>query len=237
MPERATRYTISPSADSTLAIEVSKTCFMRGRKHLLFFENFTGDLCFAEDDLTAFKLNLVIDASSVVCRDVRLSQRKCSALAEFARDQALAATACPEIRFTSNTIRAKALRGFVVLGSLQIRGVTRTVEVSTVLSHRHKGSLQIDGDAALRLSDFALPTRSALFGLIGTKDEAAVRILLWGIPHADIIDPASLPLPACSPHSAPAGTLPPLQSTRRTPAPSVKSAASRADESSPGSTY
>ena len=186
MPERATHYTISPSADSTLAIEFSKTGLRRHTKHLLFFEKFAGEMCFAENDPAAFKLTLFIDAASAVCRDAKLSERKRRAISEFARNRALAATAHPEIRFTSNSIRAKALRGFVVQGTLQIRGVTRTVAVSLVLSPRHRDSLQLDGDATLRLSDFTLPRPSALFGLIGTKDEAAVRILLWAIPQAEI---------------------------------------------------
>jgi len=182
MPERANFCTISPSADSTLAVELSKTGLSRRKTRLLFFEKFTGEMCFAENALAAFKLTLAIDANSLVCRDAGLSEKKRSVITEFARYNALAANVHPEIRFTSHSIRPKPLRGFVVHCSLEIRGTARPVEVSLVLSPRHKDSLQLDGDATLRLSDFALPRPSALFGLIGTKDEAAVRILLWAIP-------------------------------------------------------
>jgi polyisoprenoid-binding protein YceI len=185
MPDRANFYTISPSADSTLALELSKTGLSRRQTHLLFFEKFSGEMCFAEDALAAFKLTLVIDADSLVCRDAGLSEKKRAAITQFARHSALATNAHPEIRFTSHSIRAKPLRGFVVEGALQIRGTARTVEVSLVLSPRHKDSLQLDGDATLRLSHFALPRPSALFGLLGTKDEAAIRILLWAIPHIE----------------------------------------------------
>jgi polyisoprenoid-binding protein YceI len=188
MPDRATSYTISPSGDSTLAIEISKTGLSRRKKHLLFFERFSGEMCFAENNPAAFKLTLSVDAASVVCRDDKLSEKKRRAISEFVRNNVLAATGHPEIRFTSNSIRAKALRGFVVEGTLKIRDTARTVEVSTVLSPRRADYFQIDGDATLRLSDFALPRPSTLFGLIGTKDEAPLRILLWGIPHANIIE-------------------------------------------------
>jgi polyisoprenoid-binding protein YceI len=188
MPERAPSYTISPSADSTLAIEVSKTGLRRRKKYLLFFETFTGDMRFADNDAASFQLALSVDAASVVCRDTHLSEKRRAALAEFVRNTALEAKVHPEIRFTSHSLRAKALRGFVVEGALQIRGVTRTVEVNVVLSPRHKESLQVEGDASFRLSDFALPRPSALLGLIGTKDEVAVRILLWGIPRAQTIE-------------------------------------------------
>ncbi len=184
MPERAISYTISPSADSTLAVEISQTGLTRRKRRLLFFETFTGEMCFAEDDPAAFQLTLSVDASSAACRDPHLSEKKRAAFAEFVRHTVLDATAHPEIRFTSHSLRPKPLRGFVLAGALQIRGLTRTVEVSLVLSPRHQDSLQIDGDASLRLSDFALPRRSALFGLIGTKNEVAVRILLWAMPRA-----------------------------------------------------
>lgn len=187
MPDRATNYTISPSADSTLAIELSRTGLGRHKRHLLFFEQFAGDMCFAEKNPAVFKMTLTVDAASVMCRDAGLSHKKRSAIAEFARDKALAATAYPEIRFTSHSIRAKPLRGFIVAGALEICGVTRTVKVSIVLSPRHKDSLQLDGDATLRLSDFALPRPSALLGLIRTKDEAALRILLWAVPQTEAV--------------------------------------------------
>jgi len=190
MPESPTSYTISPSNDSTLAVEVSKTGLRRRRKHILFFEKFSGEMCFAENDPEAFKLTLTIEANSVVCRDASLSERKRRTVGEFARNDALAAIAHPEIRFSSNSIRAKALRGFVVEGELQIRASTRVMKISTVLNRVRKDCFQIDGDATLHLGDFGLPKPSALFGLIGTKDEAAVRLLLWAIPKAEIIGPA-----------------------------------------------
>lgn len=161
----------------------------RHKKHLLFFENFAGEMCFAEKNPAAFKLTLGIDASSLVCRD-----KKRSTIAEFARNKALDAAAYPEIRFTSHSIRAKPLRGFVVEGALQIGGTMRTVEVSMVLSPRQKDSIQLDGDTALRLSDFALPRPSAFLGLIRTKDEVAIRILLWAVPQAEAATANAFPL-------------------------------------------
>jgi polyisoprenoid-binding protein YceI len=183
MPELATSYTISPSVDSTLAIEVSRTGLKRRKKHTLFFEKFSGEMCYAEKDPGAFKMTLTIDATSVTCRDPWLSERKRRAVADFVRQNALAANIHPEIRFTSTSISAKPLRGFVVEGSLQIRDTARVVRVNTVLGAVLRDWIQLDGDALLRLSDFGLPRRSALFGLIGTKDEAVVRLLLWAIPR------------------------------------------------------
>jgi polyisoprenoid-binding protein YceI len=185
MPELATSYTISPSNDSTIAIEISKTGLRRRKKHILFFDNFQGEMSFAEKDPESFKIALTIDAGSATCHDAWLSKRKRRRVAEFARES-LATKTHPEIRFTSNSIRAKELRGFVIEGVLEIRGTTRVVKVNIVLGARRKDCWQLDGDATLRLGDFGLPRPSALFGLIGTKDEAVVRLLLWAIPLSEV---------------------------------------------------
>jgi polyisoprenoid-binding protein YceI len=189
MPNLATSYTITPSHDSTLAIEVYKTGLRRSKKHILFFEKFNGEMRFAENDPGAFEITLTIDAKSAVCRDAWLNERKRRAVAEFASKDALAADTHAEIRFTSNSLRAKAMRGFVVEGVLQIRDTAHVLRVSAVLGPMRKDCLQIDGDATLRLSDFGLPRPSALFGLIGTKDEAALRLLLWATPRTEIVEP------------------------------------------------
>ncbi len=128
-------------------------------------------------------MTLTIDAASVVCLDAWLSERKRRKVTAYVRKIVLAADTHPEIRFTANSIRAKALRGYVVEGMLHVRGTERMVKVNAVLGPVRKDSLQIDGDATLRLSDFGLPRPSAMFGLVGTKDEALVRLLLWAFPR------------------------------------------------------
>ncbi len=120
-------YTISPSNDSTLAIEVLKTGLMRRKKHILFFENFSGELCYVPDHAESSRVNLMVDAASVVCRDKWLSYKKQQAVTRYARTEALASAQHPEIRFASSRISHKALRGFVVEGVLKIRDITRTV--------------------------------------------------------------------------------------------------------------
>lgn len=182
MPDPTTSYIISPSNDSTVAIEISKTGLRRSKKHMLFFDQFSGELCFAGSDPEAFRLTLTIAAGSVECRDAWLSERKRQAVAAYVRLEALAAGAHEQIHFTSTLIRAKALRGFVVEGMLHIRDRARMIRVNAVLGSARKDCFQIDGDTTLRLSDFGLPRPSSLFGLVGTKDEVLVRLLLWATP-------------------------------------------------------
>jgi polyisoprenoid-binding protein YceI len=201
MAEPTTLYTISPSEDSTIAVELLRTGpLARKKKQTLFFESFHGEMHMATDHPASSRILLAVDAASVVCRDtsltvkdertgrlvhvVRVKQRQ--AVAGFVRKQALAAATYPEIRFTSTSIRAKALRGFVVTGILQIREISRELKVNLSLGPTTRTrAFQLDADAPLRLSDFGLPRPSAMLGLIGTSDDAVLHLRLWAVPAPD----------------------------------------------------
>lgn len=172
-------YTISPSEDSTIAVEVFKTRLMRKRKHLFFFQNFGGKLFFSPVRPENASLDLTVDAGSVVCRDAWLKTRKQRRITEYARNHALAADRHPEIHFSSNRIAPKPLRGFVVEGVLKVCGVTRVLKANMVVSPRTDGRLQLDADSSIRLTDFGISPPSSYFGLAGTKDEAVLHLLLW----------------------------------------------------------
>lgn len=173
-------YTISPSLDSTLAIEITKTGLAKRKKHLLFFERFSGELCHVPDEMRRSCVKLTIDAASVVCRDKWLKLKRQKRVTRCARDEVLATHLHPHITFASTRVCPKPIRGFTVEGALQVRGITRTVTANVVLSETKQNNLQIDGDAVLRLSDFNIRWPSSFFGLSGSKDEALLRLLLWG---------------------------------------------------------
>lgn len=184
MPDWRTIYTIAPSVDSTVALEIEKTGFMRGKKHLLFFESFRGELCYVPECPETSRLDIMIDANSVVCRDRWLSARQQAQVTSFARREALDSGRHPEIRFASARVSAKPLRGFVVDGVLTLRGIGRNVRVNVVMGAMKKGRFQVDGDATLKLSDFGITPPSHMLGLIGTKDDALLRLLLWATEPA-----------------------------------------------------
>jgi polyisoprenoid-binding protein YceI len=172
-------YTISASDDSTIAIEVFKTRLMRKRKHLLFFQNFSGHFLHSAERPENSQLNLIIDAKSVVCRDKWLKARQQRRITEYARNLALTADRHPEIHFSSSRVTTKPLRGFTVEGVLNVCGVTRVLKLNLVLSPRSNARLQLDADASIRLTDFGITPPSSRFGLVGTKDEALIHLLLW----------------------------------------------------------
>lgn len=179
MTDWRTTYIIAPSVDSTVALEIEKTGLMRGKKHLLFFEDFHGELCYVAESPEASRMEMKIVACSVVCRDPWLSARQRQQVISFALRDALDAERHPEIRFASVRVSAKPLRGFVIDGVLTLRGVGRNVRVNVVIGPMKKGRFQVDGDATLKLSDFGVKPPSHMFGLAGTKDEALLRLLLW----------------------------------------------------------
>ena len=182
MPASEVRYQIAPSADSTLALEIGKTGLMHKRKHLLFFENFSGSLSYVPDQPESSNASLTIDATSAICRDNWLSAGKQQAVTNYAKNDALVTDGHREIHFRSSRITPKALRGFVVEGELKICGISRLVKVNVVLTEKRHDTIQIDGDATVCLTDFDIKLPSSFFGLIGTKDQALVRILLWARP-------------------------------------------------------
>jgi len=173
------QYTISASDDSTIAVEVYKTRLMRKRKHLLFFRSFSGCFLHAPDRPENSRLDLTIDATSIICRDQWLRPRQQRRVTEYVRNVALAADRRPQIRFSSSRLTPKSLRGFVVEGVLNVGGITRVLKLNLVLSPRSNARLQLDADAAVRLSDFGIKPPSSRFGLVGTKDEALIHLLLW----------------------------------------------------------
>jgi len=177
-----TLFTITPSNDSTIALEVFKTRLMKRKKHIIFFEKFSGELCYMPDRPESSRVSLAIDAASVICRDKWLKARKQRQVTRYARNEVLGADLHPEITFASSKISPKPLRGFVVEGILKIRGIGRSVKVNIVLNPMKHDRFQIDGDTGFLLSDFGIKPPSSLFGLVGTKDEALVRVLLWATP-------------------------------------------------------
>lgn len=178
MPEFANAYTISPSEDSTVAVEVLRSGLLGGKKrHLLFFPNFSGEMYCAGNDFVDSRIVLTVDASTVICRDAWMSEKKRQAIAHD-----VTVIVSPTIGFTSTSVRAKALRGFVITGVLQIRGTSRELKINMSISPARTNGFQLDGDATFKLTDFHLPRPSKLFGLIGTKDEVVLHTRLWAVP-------------------------------------------------------
>jgi polyisoprenoid-binding protein YceI len=180
MPAYPTVYKISPSPDSTLAVEIREAGLIK-RKHLFVFEQYSGSLLYDAEQPLDSALNLSIEASSLVCRDPSDKPKRQQRLTRLAQEEALKAQDHPVLMMESQRFVAKPLRGFVVEGVVRFRGIERNIKANIGFGVLKKNHLQIDADATLRLSDYDLPRPSSLFGLVRTQDEVVLHALIWGI--------------------------------------------------------
>ena len=151
-----TFYAILPSNDSTLAVEVYKTGLMKHKKHLLLFEQFRGELCYVPEHPESSQVKMTIDVASLVCRDKWLKAKRRQHVSSYTRKEVLAADRYPQITFSSDRVTTKRIRGFVVDGLLKVRDMTRAVSLDLVVNQTNPETLQIDGDAVFRLSEFGI---------------------------------------------------------------------------------
>ena len=179
MPDTEICQNIFASSDSTVAVEAFQTGLFGKRRLILFFESFGGTFFHPLDSPETARLELQVDASSVVCREKSFSDAKRARITKYVRDIALAAAQHPQIVFRSTSVVAKPLRGFIMNGDLTVRGVTRAAKANLGLSEMKKDRLQLDIDANLRLKDFSIEPPTSWFGLRRVTEEVTVHLMLW----------------------------------------------------------
>ena len=184
MPARHTIYTISPSPDSALALEVCQKGWSQ-RKYLFAFERFSGELIYDPECPLETKLSLVIQVDSLAYRHSPKGP-KSDALSRLALRRAHEARTHPELTFTSRQFRAKLLRGFVVEGVVTFGGAERTTTANIGFGVEKKNWLQVDADATVRLSDWNLPRPRSILRCAHTENEAVLHALLWGQKKLDV---------------------------------------------------
>ncbi len=179
MPTNETRFTIEPTSESSVAVQVFKSGLMTKRKHTLFFQRYRGLVEYNSENPEQSRVELSLDADSVVCRDEWLKPDKRQDLLAFVHKDVLAADRHQRIAFASERVERKSPTRFEMLGNLNIRGSIKPVVSEVVVLPKGKDRLEIDGHARIKLSDYGIQWPSAFFGLIGTKDEIKLRFLLW----------------------------------------------------------
>jgi polyisoprenoid-binding protein YceI len=179
MPKNETRYTIRPTGESSVAVQVFKSGLLARRKHILFLEHYRGEVEYDHEHPEKSRVELAFEASSMVCRDQWLKPEKRRELLSFVQQEVLAADRHAEIAFSSDRIERKSPTRFELEGTLRIRGSSRPVVFDVIVLPNGKDRLEIDGTARVKLSDYGINRPSSFFGLIGTKDEITLRFLLW----------------------------------------------------------
>lgn len=179
MVRNDTRYIIRPTGESSVAAQVFRSGLMGRRKHVLFLQQYSGEVDYDCENPENSRVQLVFDATSVVCRDQRLKPEKRQSFLAFVQKEILAADDHEQITFSSNRINRISSTRFQLEGTLNLRGHAKPLLFEVVVIPNGKDRLEIDGTAQLRMTDYGIDRPTALFGLIGTRDEVVLRFLLW----------------------------------------------------------
>ena len=176
-------YEIKPGPDSRFALEIYKTGFMSGKKHLFLFERYAGALNYNVAAPEASKIELNVEAASFVVKDDWVSASQAKSIREEAEGKnGLEVAKHSTIRFVSSSM-TRAGEGFVVQGLLSIRGIEKPVAVNVTMKPGEAGNLRFEGTAEVKLRDYGIKPPSAALGTIGTRNEMALSFTLIAKPR------------------------------------------------------
>jgi polyisoprenoid-binding protein YceI len=184
-PASAESLKLQPATGNSVDLYVDKTGVLSGKRHHFVFSSYTGTVDYNPQTPAASKVQFVIDAKSIVCKDTWVSEKDLTKIAKAATVDMLAADRFPEIRFVSDLIKQTGPEQFDVNGNLTIREVTRPVRVQVKLG----GNGRFEGEAALKLTDFHLKPPSTALGLVGTKDEMRMTFALTAAKSSAAVKP------------------------------------------------
>jgi len=180
MPEAITQYSIRPSPESTFTLEVFKTGLMAGKKHLLFFEQYEGEIDYNTQHVEDSKVRLTVQAGSVTCKDTWVKREDRKKIVDFALNDMMAASLYPQLTFVSTRILTKSKGMYEIQGDLTLRGISKPIVFQAAVKPVSDGlRLEIDGDARISHKDYGLKPISKFGGIIGTKDLMLLRFLVW----------------------------------------------------------
>ena len=157
-------FSIRTSPGSLLELTVEKTGLLSGKKHLLVFDDFSGELDWKAVRPEESTVHLSIASSSVRCLDTWVNAKDLRKIREFAVKDMLAAGTYPRIDFHSQSVTLLEPGRFEVKGTLTIRGVSKPVSVIVGMEKAGTPQPVFSGAARLRLTEFGLKPPSAALG-------------------------------------------------------------------------
>lgn len=175
-------YRIRPAPEGRFALEVYKTGFMSGKKHLFLFERYSGKLLYDADSPQNSRVGMTIEAASAVCKDTWIKPKDVKKVEDAALYEMMDVEKHPELSFSSSGVTRKGKDQFVVQGTLTIRGIAKPVTVSLTSKPLGDGALSLSGDAEVKLRDYGLKPPSAALGAVGTRNEMTVSFVLTARP-------------------------------------------------------
>ncbi len=176
-------YEIKPGPDSRFALEIFKTGFMSGKKHLFLFERYAGALNYNAAAPESSKIDLNVEAASFAVKDDWVSASQAKSIREEAEGKnGLEVARHSTIRFVSSSM-TRVGDGFAVQGALSIRGIEKPVTVNVTMKPGEAGALRFEGKAEVKLKDYGIKPPSAALGTIGTRNEMAISFTLIAKPR------------------------------------------------------
>ena len=160
-------FELKPSGTSRMELRVFKTGLYRGKVHTFIFPKFEGSLVYDPQHPESSSVRLRIDTRAITLTDTWLNAKDFQAVEDYALHDMLDTARHPEITFESSSVRQNSAGGFDVTGTLTIRGVSKPCLVHAKVG----GSMELNGSAQVKLTDYKLKPPSAALGTIGTKDE------------------------------------------------------------------
>jgi len=179
MAEELVRYSIRPSAESTFTLEVFKSGLMAGKKHLLFFEQYEGEIEYNTQHVEDSKVRFTVQARSVTCKDNWVKPEDRKKILDAAINDMMAASQYPQLSFVSSRIATKSKGLYEIQGDLTVRGISKPIVFQVAVKPVADVRLEIDGDAHISHKDYGLKPMSKFGGIVRTKDQMLLRFLVW----------------------------------------------------------
>jgi polyisoprenoid-binding protein YceI len=184
-------YKIRPSNESTLRLEIFRKGLLAGERHILFFDSYSGEIRYDEQDPERSDMRFVVESRSCACKDKWLTRKQREKVVSYTLRKMLAAVRFPEIEFTSTGITKQASHQYAVRGDLTIRGITRPTFIEVAAKQIGEERLEFDGEAIVRMKDYGMEPPTSVLGFAGTKNKMRLRFLFW----AERINAQSAPAP------------------------------------------
>jgi polyisoprenoid-binding protein YceI len=171
-------------AESRFRVRVAKAGALRflAHDHTMGVQSFRGEVTVAEDRYEEARLELDVDAPSIVVLDEKIGEGDRAKITRSMHEEVLQSARYPIIRFRSREVRLRPSRQdrqveVEVTGSLTLRGVTREIRLPVTVT-RTPRELRAVGSYPLTQTEFGIAPYSTAGGTIRVKDVVVLEYQL-----------------------------------------------------------
>ena len=170
--------------ESRFWIRVAKAGALRflAHDHTMGVKSFRGEVTIPDDRYTEARLELDVDAASIVVLDEKVKESDRAKITRSMHDEVLQSARYPLIRFRSREVSLRPARKenqveVEVTGALTLRGVTRDIRLPVTVT-RTPRELRAVGSYPLTQTEFGIAPYSTAGGTIRVKDVVVLEYQL-----------------------------------------------------------